>query len=85
MWIVRDGAYYEYHFQRPTSELTTAGADASAGDPTVREADNSRPTVVRTVLLGANPTAEVVGQEILSYTCNYFIGNDPGKWRGADG
>src|SRR3989475_6613467 len=32
-------------------------------------------------LVGANPTPEVSGLELLPSTANYFIGNDPKKWR----
>ena len=31
-------------------------------------------------LVGANPQAQVVGQNLLPGTSNYFIGNDPSQW-----
>jgi hypothetical protein len=36
---------------------------------------------IRMQLLGANATARVVGSEELPGKANYFIGNDPSKWR----
>jgi hypothetical protein len=36
---------------------------------------------VRLRLVGANPNAEVVGSDDLPGKANYFIGNDPKKWR----
>ena len=33
--------------------------------------------------VGANPNAQVAGESALSGTANYFIGNDPAKWRTA--
>jgi len=36
---------------------------------------------IRMQLLGANTTARVVGSEELPGKANYFIGNDPSKWR----
>ena len=38
-------------------------------------------TVVRMQLLGGNPAPQVVGLEELPSKANYFIGNDPHKWR----
>jgi hypothetical protein len=37
--------------------------------------------VLRMKLRGANPAAEVTGVDELAGTSNYFIGNDPAKWR----
>ncbi len=36
--------------------------------------------LVRARFVGANPNAEVVGEEMLSHRSNYFYGNDPSKW-----
>ena len=41
----------------------------------------SRESVLRMKLLGANRDAEVTGLERLPGKSNYFIGNDPAKWR----
>jgi hypothetical protein len=32
-------------------------------------------------LVGANPNPEVVGENELPGKSNYFLGNDPSKWR----
>jgi hypothetical protein len=37
--------------------------------------------VIRMELVGANARAPVVGEEELSGTINYFVGNDPARWR----
>jgi hypothetical protein len=42
---------------------------------------DSAQAVVRMQLLGANPAPQVVGLEELPGRSNYFIGNDPKKWR----
>ena len=39
------------------------------------------PSVVRMELLGASPAAQVSGTEKLPRVANYYIGNDPAKWR----
>ncbi len=38
-------------------------------------------TVLRMNLVGASPKPRLVGMEELPGKANYFIGNDPGKWR----
>jgi len=38
-------------------------------------------TEVRLQLVGANPVARVMGQDELPGKVNYFIGNDPARWR----
>jgi len=59
-----------------------AGAAPAAHQP---GADNDGPPprnpVLRMRLVGANVKATVVGAEELPGKSNYFIGNDPGKWR----
>ena len=38
-------------------------------------------TVLRMALLGANPASKVSGLDQLAGKSNYYIGNDPAKWR----
>src|SRR5713226_6909715 len=38
-------------------------------------------TVLRMKFAGANPTPQIVGMDQLPGKSNYFIGNDPAKWR----
>ena len=47
----------------------------------IRNPKLERPVTLRTRLVGANPNAEVRGVEELPGKSNYFIGNDPSKWR----
>src|SRR5258707_2347194 len=42
---------------------------------------NVKSTVLRMKFAGANPTPNVVGMDQLPGKSNYFIGNDPAKWR----
>src|SRR5688572_10153352 len=41
----------------------------------------ARNTVLRMKLVGANPAAQIDGIQELTGKSNYFIGNDPAKWR----
>ena len=47
----------------------------------IRNPKLERPVTLRTRLVGANPNAEARGVEELPGKSNYFIGNDPSKWR----
>jgi hypothetical protein len=53
------------------------GGSARAG----AEKDDPKPDVVRMYLVGAKSGPQVSGLDLLPGTANYFIGNDPAKWR----
>jgi hypothetical protein len=48
---------------------------------TAAPSQKSTSAVLRMKLVGARPPAKVTGQEGLAGKVNYFIGNDPAKWR----
>ena len=60
-------------------------APSGAGQrPSTLSADPEVPAaggVLRMKLRNANPAAKVTGEDELAGTSNYFIGNDPAKWR----
>jgi hypothetical protein len=47
----------------------------------IRNPKLGRPVTLRMRLVGANPNAEARGVDELPGKSNYFIGNDPSKWR----
>jgi hypothetical protein len=53
----------------------------SPGLPNLSVSHSLRATLLRMRLLGANPLVEVTGLDTLPGTSNYFIGNDPARWR----
>jgi Beta-propeller repeat len=57
--------------------------DSRTIGPQLRPSSDERTAdaVLRMKLVKANPTAKVVGADELSGKSNYFIGNDPKKWR----
>src|SRR5438876_237457 len=64
--------------------LTKADAHAKgriSHEATLVEPEKRAGTVLRMKLLGANPTPRVTGVEELPGRSNYFVGNDPKKWR----
>jgi len=53
----------------------------AAGLPEAQSAERATNTVLQMRLVGANGNARVKGAEELPGKSNYFIGNDPKKWR----
>jgi hypothetical protein len=60
----------------PRPEPAKRGFQSQAPDPHARAS-----AVLGISLIGANPAAQVRGEEELPGKANYFIGNDPKKWR----
>jgi hypothetical protein len=54
---------------------------AARDEARIPDRESRAPAVLRMKLVGANPHAKVSGLEELPGKTNYFIGNDPKKWR----
>src|SRR5262245_4830853 len=67
--------------------LTSTEAVLALNKPTANkvadahQSQTTAPALLRMQLLGANPSPRVEGLEELHSKSNYFIGNDPQKWR----
>jgi uncharacterized protein (TIGR03437 family) len=61
---------------RPAFEMGVRNPQSEIRNPQL-----ARPVTLRMRLVGANPNAEARGVEELPGKSNYFIGNDPSKWR----
>jgi hypothetical protein len=81
MWFATDGIYYQ--FTRRISKTEKTGCDpADTPRSSLKQVlDSIEHLVIRASFVGANPDVEIVGEELMEYKCNYFIGNDPAKWR----
>src|SRR5881397_4065978 len=80
------GSGYTLFLTHTEAVLTLTKADANAkrqisGDATLVEPEKGAGTVLRMKLLGANPAPAVAGVGELPGKSNYFVGNDPKKWR----
>src|SRR2546430_4743264 len=79
------GAGYSLFLTPTEAVLTLIKPEPLARQPAAR--GSSRPrgpvtgVVLRMTLAGANPDPRVTGLEELPGKANYFIGNDPAKWR----
>jgi hypothetical protein len=81
-WFAKDGVSYQFVRRIGRNDLSN-----SRLDPETRLCGNDleKDSVVHEVLtatfVGASPDPQVIGQGSLDYKCNYFIGNEPPKWR----
>ena len=77
------GAEAVLALSKPTTAdaLETKRTEYGISPGRVRSARKTTQTVVRIRLLGANPAPDIKGQDQLPGIVNYFVGNDPAKWR----
>lgn len=80
MWFTKEGVLY--HMTRRVEEDGDWNVTGRFEELPLREpaAGAIEHRVVKTTLVGGNPTPEVVAENELQYTCNWFIGNDPKTW-----
>jgi Bacterial Ig-like domain (group 3)/Beta-propeller repeat len=69
--VLKDGPFLQ---RAPMAEPKARGGARTTAEPTTA-------AVVRMKLRNANSAAKVSGVDELAGTSNYFIGNDPAKWR----
>ena len=73
------GSGYTLFLTASEAVLSLANSASVSGDT---PASDSTPqvSVLRTQLVGANPSPDVVGLDPLPGQSNYFVGNDPSQW-----
>jgi hypothetical protein len=79
LFLTQDEAALALRGRKANTERTKfAGSDPTPQDGTGAPTTDA---VLRMKFRNANPAARVTGLEELAGTSNYFIGNDPAKWR----
>lgn len=88
VWITTDGIYCqftrhisfgEWPYQlTPPQAVGHHASDMALGE---RRFDSLEQLVIKAGFVGANANLTAVGEEVMEYKCNYFLGNDPAKWR----
>jgi len=68
-------------FQSPARALAESSLEKPQYRTTAPGLQGQSADVLRMKLVGANPMAKLMGLEELPGKANYFIGNDPNKWR----
>ena len=90
VWITEAGVTYQFFRRIERSDSsgrqtsTTAPYEASFDGNAFgldARSDSVETMVIRAEFVGSNPNPEVVADGLLEYKCNYFLGNDPAKWR----
>jgi len=79
MWFTGVGAYYQ--FTRSVSKDEPLGPVDPMYEQLDREPEQYETMMIKASFVGANPDPQMVGDEIMEYKCNYFIGNESDKWR----
>ena len=82
--FVTRGAGYSLFLGSEGAILSMASRhDTDAGEHELAKSDAKKARVdsLQMKLAGANPNATVVGADLLPGKSNYFLGNDPSKWR----
>jgi len=95
LWVTKEGVAYQFarHIAGHSREGGNPGSvgrtflsdPGQAGMPILLddryEEDSIEQLALTAKFVGANPNVEIRGEGLLEYKCNYFLGNDPAKWR----
>ena len=84
MWFTDGGVYYQFTRRIPKPDETSVGAGGRTpvfDDRFDRGQDSLETMMIKASFEGGNPNVEIVAGGVLEYKCNYFLGNDPAKWR----
>ncbi len=85
MWFTNSGVYYQFTRRIATDDdgIDPDGPFGSGRVPGRRDMarDSVEMLLIKAQFEGADPRAEVIGLDEMEYRCNYFLGNDPARWR----
>jgi len=85
MWFTNNGVYYQFTRRIATDDDGIDPDDPFGPGRMPGRRDMARDSVemllIKAQFEGADPRAEVIGHDEMEYKCNYFLGNDPAKWR----
>jgi hypothetical protein len=85
MWFTNNGVYYQFTRRIATDDDGIDPDDPFGPGRMPGRRDMARDSVemllIKAQFEGADPRAEVIGLDEVEYRCNYFLGNDPAKWR----
>jgi hypothetical protein len=75
------GSGYALSLAADEAVLSLSGGSTRRAGEAAARGRSSRSSVLRTRLVGANPDPKVHGERQMPGRVNYFLGNDPRKWR----
>lgn len=81
MWFSIDGVYYQFTKTFRKKEPTPDDLFLGQLDRFDRKPDSTQYLLIKASFVGANPNPRIKGEDMVDYKCNYFLGNEPAKWR----
>jgi len=87
VWLTSTGVIYQFtrRVERSAVGQDPRDPDMAFVDRNPRgfdiHCDSVETMLIQASFVDANPNAEVVPEGLTEYKCNYFLGNDPAKWR----
>jgi hypothetical protein len=89
MWFTKEGITYQFTRRIPSSPspLTASDEWSKTGERAIpfdlfdNARDSAEQLVLTTKFVGAKANPIVVAEGEMEYKCNYFLGNEPSKWR----
>jgi hypothetical protein len=81
LFLTNQDAVFAFHSKTSASELGMRGRAAMSHTSGASVAKKESPAVVRMRLVGENSSAQIRAANQLPGKSNYYLGNDPTKWR----
>ena len=81
MWFTPTGAYYQFIRRIARTENAAGIFPKHPLDKSGKEPDSLEFSMIKDEIVGANLNPSAKGHSLMEYKCNYFIGNEPDKWR----
>ena len=83
MWFTPTGAYYQFTRRIPRTEDPVGGRRPRLlqVDESGNQTDSIEISMIKAELVDANPNPLAEGVSQIDYKCNFFLGNEPDKWR----
>ncbi len=83
MWFTPTGVYYQFTrtILKQSDQTGALSADEHLYSKFKAEPDSIEITMIRAEFVGAELSPATEGIGLMDYKCNYFLGNEPDKWR----
>ncbi|MCH7947167.1 MAG: SBBP repeat-containing protein, partial [candidate division Zixibacteria bacterium] len=83
MWFTPTSVYYQFTrtILKQSDQTGALSADEHLYSKFKAEPDSIEITMIRAEFVGAELSPATEGIGLMDYKCNYFIGNEPDKWR----
>jgi len=80
-WFRTDGVFYQFTRRNAKEDASSRIRPRFDVDCLDHESDGMETMMIKATFLGANVNPCVSGKKMLAYRCNFFLGDDPTRWR----